>query len=168
MNLKGSLAKLKPSKPITKGTIGWLLLSVVLLILCVRAQLNSPKDGSDNSSFGIGLAIVVVLSFAYISYRGPKIEPSVELSTTPHSIEERSRILHKHVILEASYGWKLEVETEFEAVLSRGKRVNHILHLLLSLLTLGFWIIPWAIMTAGSGEKRETISVDECGNTRIS
>ena len=94
-------------------------------------------------------------------------QPVIELATIPQSSEKRSQTLHKHVIQEVANGWKLEVETEFEAVLSRGKRVNHILHLLLTLLTLGFWIIPWVFMAAGSGEKRETISVDECGNTII-
>ena len=147
--------------------MAWLLLSLVSLIFFFLSLKNSSGVGENSAALITGLGFLVLLSFANISYRGPINQPVIELSTTPHSIEERSQTLQKHVIQEVANGWKLEVETEFEAVLSSGKRVNHILHLLLTLLTLGFWIIPWVIMTAGSGEKRETISVDECGNTVI-
>ena len=168
MNLKGSLAKLKPSKPINTGTIALLLFSVVFLVAYILVVQNNPAGTNDNIKSILGIGFLLILSFAYMSYRGPKTHSSIELSTTPHTSEERTQILHKHVILEASNGWRVEVETEFEAVLSKGHRVNHILHLLISVVTLGLWIIPWIFISLLSGEKRETISVDDFGNTRIS
>ena len=50
------------------------------------------------------------------------------------------------------------------AVLVRGKKVNHILHLFLSIFTLGLWAIVWVILTLTGGEKRQVITVDDYGN----
>jgi hypothetical protein len=38
-----------------------------------------------------------------------------------------------------------------------GRPVNHVLHLLLTVFTVGIWIVPWIIVTANGGEKRYTI-----------
>ena len=39
------------------------------------------------------------------------------------------------------------------------ERPNHILHLLLTVFTLGLWLIPWVLI--GAGEKKATCTV--CG-----
>ena len=47
----------------------------------------------------------------------------------------------------------------------RGHRPNHVLHLILTLITLGVWAIVWILVAILGGEKRKVISVDEYGNT---
>jgi hypothetical protein len=50
---------------------------------------------------------------------------------------------------------------------SGGQRPNHILHLILTLITLGIWGIVWIAIVALGGEKRGVIEIDEYGNTNI-
>lgn len=47
-----------------------------------------------------------------------------------------------------------------------GKRPNHVLHLILTLVTFGFWVIVWIILAVTLHESRHIISVDEFGNVR--
>lgn len=60
--------------------------------------------------------------------------------------------------------WRVESQTDCYAIVVGGKPVNHILHLILSLVTFGIWIIVWLFMAAAGGETRYKISVDEYGN----
>lgn len=55
-------------------------------------------------------------------------------------------------------GWRVESETDYHVVLVRGYRVNHILHLLLSLVTVGIWIPVWILLMIFGGEKRRVIN----------
>ena len=54
-------------------------------------------------------------------------------------------------------GWRVEAQTEYQAVLVRGHRVNHVLHLLISVFTLGLWVIVWLLVAITGGERRKTI-----------
>lgn len=60
-------------------------------------------------------------------------------------------------------GWTIESRSEYQAILVRGQRVNHILHLILTVLTLGFWGIVWILLAIGGGQKREVLTVDQVG-----
>jgi hypothetical protein len=51
--------------------------------------------------------------------------------------------------------------------LVKGKPVNHILHLILTLVTVGFWSLIWIALVIFGGEKREVARVDEWGNASI-
>ena len=55
-------------------------------------------------------------------------------------------------------GWRVESETDYHMVMVKGHRVNHILHLLLSILTLGVWIVVWLLLIILGGEKRRVIN----------
>jgi hypothetical protein len=61
-------------------------------------------------------------------------------------------------------GARIESQGDFEAVLVKGNRPNHILHLILSLLTAGLWLIVWVLLAAFGGEERVLFTVDEYGN----
>ena len=63
---------------------------------------------------------------------------------------------------------RVESQTDFYAVIVKGKQINHVLHLLLTLFTIGIWVIVWIIMAASGGETRYMISVDEYGNVSTS
>ena len=54
-----------------------------------------------------------------------------------------------------------ESRGEYQAVLVHGRRVNHILHLLLSLFTAGLWLVIWLILAVTGGEERVLVQVDE-------
>ena len=54
---------------------------------------------------------------------------------------------------------RLESRTDFQVIIVRGKPVNHILHLLLMLCTVGLWGLVWLSMLGG-GEKRAAMHVD--------
>ena len=58
----------------------------------------------------------------------------------------------------------VESQSDFYATLVRGHRPSHLLHLILSIITLGLWLVVWVLVSLGSGEKRTMLSVDEYGN----
>ena len=39
----------------------------------------------------------------------------------------------------------------------KGRRTNHLLHLLLSVISLGFWVPVWVLLGISGGEKRKVI-----------
>jgi len=52
-------------------------------------------------------------------------------------------------------------------VLISGRRVNHVLHAILSLVMLGLWLIVWGLLVFTGGEKRQLVQVDEYGNVNV-
>lgn len=76
---------------------------------------------------------------------------------------ERADLLERTVSFKIANGAKLEHRSEFEAVMTSGRKINHILHLLLTIFTLGLWLIIWALMGMFGGESRYTLRVDEHG-----
>lgn len=87
---------------------------------------------------------------------------TVPVDTLP--IERRRAILASAVSQKVRKGWRVESQTDYQATLAKGHRPNHILHLILTILTLGIWGIVWIIVTVTSREKRTSIAVDEFGN----
>jgi hypothetical protein len=81
--------------------------------------------------------------------------------------EERKELLASAVANQVRFGWRIESQTDYQAVIVKGNRPNHVLHLLLTIFTLGLWGIVWIAMVAFGGEKRGVIGIDEYGNTNI-
>jgi hypothetical protein len=52
-------------------------------------------------------------------------------------------------------------------VVITGRPVNHVLHLLLTLLTGGLWIFGWIIASAAGGETSHILTVDDAGSVVI-
>ena len=42
-------------------------------------------------------------------------------------------------------------------MLSKKKKTNHVLHLLLSIITAGIWIIFWILVAASNGSENKSI-----------
>jgi hypothetical protein len=82
------------------------------------------------------------------------------------SPDERRLILAQQIQMAIARGGRVESQGDAMAVVVYGKPVNHILHLLLTLLTAGFWLIVWIILVLSGGEKRWMITVDESGNVQ--
>jgi hypothetical protein len=64
-------------------------------------------------------------------------------------------------------GWHIESQTDLAAVLVKKRHPpNHLLHLLLTIFTLGLWGIVWLIATLTAGEKRVALTIDEHGRIK--
>jgi len=57
-------------------------------------------------------------------------------------------------------GWRIEERNEGSVTLTRGRKINHILHLLLSVVTVGVWMFVWAGLIAFSGKRTIRLYVD--------
>jgi len=58
---------------------------------------------------------------------------------------------------------RVESQTDYQAVVVKGKKTNHILHLILTIVTFGLWAIVWLLVYAFGGEHRWMVSVNEYG-----
>ena len=63
-------------------------------------------------------------------------------------------------------GWRAESYGPNQVTMVRGRRANHILHLLLSVLTLGLWLLVWLIVGLSSKEVRTVLAVDRWGRVQ--
>lgn len=81
---------------------------------------------------------------------------------------DRRETLAAVVQRQSEMGWKVISQTETQAQLVRGKPTNHLLHLILSLVTLGIWIPVWIGVAIFSGEKRRFVNVDAYGRVSVS
>jgi hypothetical protein len=89
----------------------------------------------------------------------------VSFSSIPVPPEVRQQRLQEHLSHEIAYSLgRVESVTPYTAVVVSGKPVNHILHLLVSVLMCGFWIPIWILVTISGGEKRHVLTVDPYGN----
>ena len=97
-----------------------------------------------------------------------EVVPAAPSGATPRkSSEERKEILARQIQSAAATGARVETQSEFQAIVVRGKPVNHVLHAILTLFTIGLWAIAWIILALTGGEKREMLVVDEWGNPSI-
>jgi hypothetical protein len=83
------------------------------------------------------------------------------------SSEERKELLARTVSGQVASGARVESQSDFQAVVVRGKAVNHVLHLILTLVTLTTWGIVWIALAIFGGEKRSMVTVDEYGNAAV-
>jgi hypothetical protein len=98
-------------------------------------------------------------------------EPSapVETPSAParKTADERKAMLARTVSNEVREGWRIESQTDYDAYLVKGQHTSHVLHLILTIITLGAWGIVWIVMAYLNRTQRETINVDEWGNLSI-
>ena len=80
---------------------------------------------------------------------------------------QRAAILEAKIVDAISKGWWVESRGQYYAVIVEGKRVNHILHLLASLLTAGLWLLVWLYLAVFEGERRLLIYVNEQGDVSV-
>jgi hypothetical protein len=80
---------------------------------------------------------------------------------------ERKALLANTLQGQVANGARIESQGDFQAVVVRGHRVNHLLHFLIGLLTLGVWWLVWIVIAITGGEKRQMITVDQFGNVFV-
>ncbi len=61
----------------------------------------------------------------------------------------------------------MESQSDYNAVLVAGKPVKHVLHGILTAITVGVWAVVWVPLYFIGGEKREMVTVDEYGKTSV-
>jgi hypothetical protein len=79
------------------------------------------------------------------------------------SESERRSALDARIARELAGGAMLESQAGYNAVLIKGKKVNHILHLILSLITAGIWLIVWLVLVITNKRQRIVLFVNEEG-----
>lgn len=82
------------------------------------------------------------------------------------SSDERKALLANAISNEVRQGFRVESQSDYQAVMLKGRHVKHWLHGVLTLLT-GVWAIVWITMYLLYRERRTIITVDEYGNTNV-
>lgn len=78
--------------------------------------------------------------------------------------DARRQALANAVHAEVVRGARIESQSDFTAVVVHGRPVNHVLHLLLTLVTCGMWSLVWLLLVLTGGEKRVSLMADPWGN----
>lgn len=83
------------------------------------------------------------------------------------SEQERKAALARAVAAQVRDGWHVQSQTDFQAVLVKGKRTSHGLHLFLSFITLGLWLFVWAIVWFLNRDQHKVVDVDPYGHVNL-
>jgi hypothetical protein len=103
--------------------------------------------------------------------------PPIDDPTAPEAISpelpktrtdaDRKAMLAQSVANEVRKDWRVQSQTDFQAVMEKGKRTSHGLHVFLSIVTLGIWIPVWIAVWYLNRDQNEVINVDGYGNVNI-
>lgn len=88
------------------------------------------------------------------------------MSLTGHTVEDSQRreLLAQAIARNVAAGARVETQSDYQAILVRGHRCNHLLHFFIGIFTLGiWWVLVWLPLWAWGGEKRTIVHVDERG-----
>ncbi len=73
--------------------------------------------------------------------------------------------LAQRVAYFARSGWRVESQSDQMAVVVKGKRPNHVLHLILTIVTAGLWgLFVWLPLSLMKHEQRMVLTVGEDGS----
>jgi hypothetical protein len=77
---------------------------------------------------------------------------------------EHRRNLAQAVSREVAGGFRVESQSDAQAVMVKGKGTNHVLHLILTLISVGMWLPVWLVLYFVTKPKRLILTLDEFGN----
>jgi hypothetical protein len=83
------------------------------------------------------------------------------------SVEERKAALAQAIAGQIAQGYRVDSQSDFQAVVVKGKRPSHLLHLVLTIITLGLWAIVWIVLSLTMHVHRRLVTVNELGNTTV-
>jgi hypothetical protein len=75
--------------------------------------------------------------------------------------QQMSQAVAKEV---ADGGWRVESQTDYHTVLAKGGRTNHVLHLILTIVTCGLWSLAWLLIAHVNRRQSLVLRIDEYGN----
>ena len=110
----------------------------------------------------------LALSASFASLRSGRHCEMQVLAPILKSPDERKEILARSVAAEIGHGARVESQTEYQAVLVPERHTDHVLHLILTLVTRSVWAPVWLILAWLHGEKRTVARVDEYGRYQTS
>lgn len=84
------------------------------------------------------------------------------------SPDERKAALARTTANLVAQGSRVESQSDYQAVLIRGRHVKHWLHLVLTVITAGVWGVVWLLMWLLYRERRQIANVDDYGNVSVS
>ena len=79
-------------------------------------------------------------------------------------VETKKQHLAQAIQREVAAGARVESRTDTDAIIVTGKPVNHVLHLILTLVTCLMWGVVWIVLALTGGEKRVALQVDPYGS----
>ncbi len=82
----------------------------------------------------------------------------------PATADQRRRNLAQAVQTEVAGGWRVESQTDESAVVVKGGQTNHVLHLILTIITCSAWGLVWIAMAIINRRQAVMLRVDEFGN----
>lgn len=77
---------------------------------------------------------------------------------------QRQASLAQAVARAVAGGARVESHAPYQAVMVTGNKVNHTLHLILTLVTCGLWGFVWIALALIMKEKRTVLTIDPYGN----
>lgn len=111
----------------------------------------------------VGLGCLV--GCAMVAIRLADAPAPVPVATVPVPDTVRAERLQQHLSQDIAVSrGRIESVTPYSAVVVTGQKVNHVLHLLVSVLLCGLWLPVWLLIAVSGGEKRHVLTVDPCGN----
>lgn len=94
--------------------------------------------------------------------------PEFERSTEPVSLVERQERLSRMISTKTMQGFQVVDRNEQQAsavLMKPAVPVNHILHLLITTLTCGLWLLVWIFLVAKQQkEERIRLTIDQYGS----
>lgn len=89
------------------------------------------------------------------------------IPTAQLASEDRQERLAGTVASYVGQGYRVESQTAHQAIVVKGRRPNHLLHLILGIVTVSlWWLFVWLPLVLFGGEKRRVITVDTFGNVQ--
>jgi hypothetical protein len=79
--------------------------------------------------------------------------------------DRKAGLLDSALHLYGAKGFRIENRSDFQATVSNGKEVRHVLHIVLCIITAGLWLFVYLPVWLLTGIRRRMVSVDEYGNT---
>ncbi len=77
--------------------------------------------------------------------------------------DERKALLAVNIQEKVMAGWRVESQSDFQAVLVLRRPVNRVGHLVVTIITMGLWLIPWILIELARGDTRMLLVVDRLG-----
>ncbi|NQW74188.1 MAG: hypothetical protein HQ451_01265 [Candidatus Planktophila sp.] len=78
---------------------------------------------------------------------------------------EKANKLAMAISTEVSKGWRVESQSAVQAILVKGKNINHTLQIFLSIITLGVWLFVYVPTYLTNRRQTKIVRVDDFGNT---
>jgi hypothetical protein len=82
------------------------------------------------------------------------------------SLEKRQAILQTEIGKYVTRGYVVQSVSGTQAVLSRKKKIRVVTHIILALLTVGFWLIIPLIQIINRKQSTLLLTIDPLGNVR--